>query len=35
MSFITGIMLVSMVTIVALFWKEIIQFFYKKQKDTD
>lgn len=35
MSFIAGIILVSTVTIVALCWKEIILFFYKKQKDTD
>lgn len=30
-----GIVLVSLSTIVALFWQEIIQLFHKKQRNTD
>jgi len=35
MSFILGIVLVSLVTIAALFWKEIRYFFYKKPEHFD
>ena len=35
MSFIMGIVLLSTITIVALFRKEILQLFYKKNSDTD
>jgi len=35
MLFISGIVLVSLVTITALLWKEIIRLFYKKHHDFD